>query len=110
MTEAATPMSRNEPWRATMDGIVVTCRLTPKGGRDAIDGVGELANGASVLLARVRAPPDDGRANAALRELMAETLGAPISRVALTAGAKGRVKQLSVLGDPDALIARLKGF
>ena len=29
------------PWRATLDGVVVACRLTPKGGRDAIDGVGD---------------------------------------------------------------------
>ena len=44
------------PWRATLDGVVVACRLTPKGGRDAIDGVATLSDGTRVLLvARARA-------------------------------------------------------
>ncbi len=103
-------MSRAEPWRATLDGVVVTCRLTPKGGRDAIDGVAELADGTSVLLARVREPPEDGRANDALRALLAEKLATPISRIALVAGAKSRVKQLAVTGDPETLTARLKAL
>ena len=33
------------PWRATADGVVLSCRLTPKGGRDAIDGVATLSDG-----------------------------------------------------------------
>ena len=80
----------DEPWRATLDGIVVACRLTPKGGRDAIDGVARLSDGTSVLLARVRS--------------------APASRVRVTAGAKSRVKQIAVTGDPTALIARLRAL
>ena len=44
----------DEPWRATLDGVIVACRLTPKGGRDGIDGVARLADGTTVLLARVR--------------------------------------------------------
>ena len=103
-------MSRGEPWRATLDGVVVTCRLTPKGGRDAIDGVAELADGTSVLLARVREPPEDGRANDALRALLAEKLETPASRIALVAGARSRIKQLAVAGDPEALAARLKAL
>jgi len=59
-------MSQGEPWRATLDGVVVTCRLTPKGGRDAIDGVAERPDGTRVLLVRVREPPEGGRANGAL--------------------------------------------
>ena len=41
-------------------------RLTPKGGRDAIDGIEELADGQCVLKARVRAAPSEGEANDAL--------------------------------------------
>ena len=73
----------DEPWRATEEGVVIACRLTPKGGRDAIDGVSRLADGASVLLARVRCAPEDGRANDALCALLAATLGASASRVRL---------------------------
>ena len=49
--------AEREPWRRTTEGVVVSCRLTPKGGRDAIDGVAELADGSSVLAARVRSAP-----------------------------------------------------
>jgi uncharacterized protein YggU (UPF0235/DUF167 family) len=98
----------DDPWRVTPDGVVVACRLTPKGGRDAIDGVARLADGTSVLLARVRQPPEDGRANEALCALLAAKLDAPVSRVRLAGGAKSRLKQVAVGGDPEALIARLR--
>jgi len=98
------------PWRATLEGVVVACRLTPKGGRDAIEGVARLADGTGVLLARVRSAPEDGRANAALCALLAAKLGAPASRVRLAAGAKSRLKQVAVKGDPEALIARLRAL
>jgi uncharacterized protein len=100
----------DEPWRATLDGVIVACRLTPKGGRDAIEGVARLSDGTSVLLARVRSAPEDGRANEALRALLAAKLDAPASRVRLTAGARSRLKQVAVTGDPDALIARLRAL
>ena len=43
-------------------GIVVTIRLTPRGGRDAIDGVETDAAGRAMIKARVSAPPEDGAA------------------------------------------------
>jgi uncharacterized protein len=46
--------TRGEPWRPTLEGVVVSCRLTPRGGRDAIDGVATLSDGQCVLLTRVR--------------------------------------------------------
>jgi uncharacterized protein len=95
-------------WRAAPQGVTLHCRLTPKGGRDAIDGVVELADGQSVLTARVRSAPEDGKANAALRALIADHLGVPASRVTLTAGAKSRVKQLTVEGDAAEIVARLE--
>ncbi|MFY9971728.1 MAG: DUF167 family protein [Roseiarcus sp.] len=101
---------KGEPWRTTLEGVVVACRLTPKGGRDAIDGVARLADGSSVLLARVRSAPEDGRANKALCALLAEKLDAPVSRVRLAAGARSRLKQVAVGGDPEALIARLRAL
>jgi len=98
----------DEPWRATLTGVVVACRLTPKGGRDAIDGVARLSDGTSVLLARVRNAPEDGRANEALCALLAAKLDAPRSRVSLAGGAKSRLKRVAVTGDPETLIARLR--
>jgi uncharacterized protein YggU (UPF0235/DUF167 family) len=96
------------PWRATLDGIVVACRLTPKGGRDAIDGAATLADGTRVLLARVRAVPEDGKANEALLRLIADKAGVPASRARLVAGGKSRLKQVAISGDPAALIAKLE--
>jgi uncharacterized protein len=94
------------PWRQTLDGVIIACRLTPKGGRDAIDGVATLSDGARVLLARVRSAPEDGHANEALCRLIAEKLGVAASRVRLVAGAKSRVKQVAVTGEPAELLAR----
>jgi uncharacterized protein YggU (UPF0235/DUF167 family) len=96
------------PWLATPEGIVVRCRLTPKGGADAIEGVATLADGASALLARVRAAPEKGKANEALRLLLAETLRAPMSGVKLIGGVKSRLKRVAVAGDPEALAAALR--
>ena len=103
-------MTRGEPWRATPLGVVVSCRLTPKGGRDAIDGVATLSDGQSVLLARVRSAPQGGEANDALCLLLADRLGVPASRVRLAAGAKSRLKQVAISGDPATLIARLEAL
>jgi uncharacterized protein len=98
------------PWLTNPTGVVVRCRLTPKGGRDAIEGVAILADGTSVLMARVRAAPEDGRANRALCQLLAAALGVSISRVMIAAGGKSRVKRVAVAGDPKALIDRLRAL
>jgi uncharacterized protein len=99
-----------EPWRRTSDGVVVACRLTPKGGRDAIDGIAELGDGMLVLAARVRSAPQGGEANQTLCALVADRLGAPAPQVRVVIGLKSRVKQVAVSGDPAALIARLKAL
>jgi len=102
--------ARGEPWRETGEGVVVACRLTPRGGRDAIDGVAELADGTLVLTARVRSAPQGGEANEALCALLANRLGAPATQARIVAGSKSRVKQIAVSGEPAALIARLKAL
>ncbi len=81
-------------------GVALWLRLTPKGGRDAIDGVETLSDGRAVLKARVRAAPEDGRANAALVELIARTLSAPKRAVTIRSGETSRLKKLFIAGDP----------
>jgi uncharacterized protein YggU (UPF0235/DUF167 family) len=71
-------------------GVRFEVRLTPRGGRDEIDGVGE----AGELRARVRAIPQDGAANAALRRLIADALGVARGAVTLESGQRGRTKRL----------------
>jgi hypothetical protein len=89
-------------------GVVLAVRLTPKGGRDAIDDIAQLADGRSVLKVRVRAAPSEGEANAALLRLIAKAAGVPPRDVALTAGATARIKQLAISGDGPTLIAALE--
>ena len=96
------------PWVVTQDGLTVTVRLTPKGGRDAVEGIESLADGRAVLKARVRAAPSEGEANGALIRLMARTLDVAPRRVTLAAGATGRIKRLTVEGDGAALAAALE--
>jgi len=102
--------AERDPWRATPEGVVLSCRLTPKGGRDAIDGVVRLSDGSSALAARVRCAPQDGEANRALCALLAERLDAPASSARVVAGAKSRLKQVAVSGEPAALIAGLEAL
>jgi hypothetical protein len=58
--------------------------------------------------ARVAAPPERGRANEALLDLLAEALGLPRSRLALVAGGSARRKIVEVEGlDLDEISRRL---
>ncbi|MFA6968170.1 DUF167 family protein [Bosea sp. (in: a-proteobacteria)] len=97
-----------EPWSVAGDGLRLTVRLTPRGGRDAIDGVETLADGRPVLKLRVRVAPSDGEANAALLALLARELDLPRSTVTLAAGATARLKTVALTGEPQALAARLR--
>lgn len=54
----------------------------------------EIAEGR--LLAKVRAKPEDGKANDAVRDLLAAALGVAPSRLALLRGATSREKQFRV--------------
>ena len=83
-------------------------RLTPKGGRDGIEGVTRLSDGRSVLKARVQAAPSEGEANAALVKLIAAALQIPARAVTVTGGATARLKRLTIDGDAPTLIARLE--
>lgn len=57
-----------------------------------------------VLLARVSAPPVDGRANRALRRMIARRVGVSPSMVTIVRGERAREKLIRVDGvDPSAL-------
>jgi uncharacterized protein len=96
------------PWISTADGVLLDVRLTPRGGRDAIDGIEHLADGRAVLKARVAAPPSEGEANEALCRLVAKAVGIPMRDVTLAAGVTGRLKRLIIAGDSPTLIAALE--
>lgn len=92
-----------EPWRYSTQGISVALRVTPRGGRDDIDGLETLANGRIVLKVRVRAIAEGGEANRAVTELLAQVLGVPKAKVRIQSGMTSRLKQAAVDGDPARL-------
>lgn len=96
------------PWKLVPEGLVVSVRLTPKGRRDAIDGIEQLGDDRMVLKARVRAVASDGEANAALVRLIAEALRIAPRRVNLVAGATARIKRLLIEGDGPALASAME--
>ena len=96
------------PWSAAAIGLVVAVRLTPKGGRDSIDGIETLSDGCSVLKARVRAAPTEGEANDALIRLLAKALDVPPRSVNLAAGATSRIKRVVIDGDVAVLATKLE--
>jgi uncharacterized protein (TIGR00251 family) len=99
-----------EPWRYSPAGVSVSVRVTPRGGRDDIDGIEQLANGRSVVKVRVRAIAEGGEANRAVTELLAKSLGVPKASVRLLSGATSRIKQVAVGGDPRRLGEALRAL
>ena len=89
--------------------IRIRVRLTPKGGRDAIDGWSDHLN-ERVLNVRVAVVPEDGKANAALIALLAKVLGIAKSRIVIAGGAASRLKALEIEGDARDIAARLATF
>jgi uncharacterized protein len=95
------------PWRIRPEGLELRIQVTPRGGRDAIDGVEALSDGRPVLKVRVRATPEDGAANEGVRRLLARGLVLAASAVSLEAGATARLKTFSIAGEAGPLAARL---
>jgi hypothetical protein len=82
----------------------ITVRLTPHGGRDAIDGWRD-----GTLLARVSTVPAEGAANASLIKLLAKELRIAPSTITLVSGAQSRVKTIEIADMPLDEIRRRLG-
>ena len=100
----------DRPWTVTADGLLLAVRLTPKGGRDEVNGIETLSDGRAVLKARVRALPEDGAANAALVKLIAKVVGIAASRVTVQSGHTSRLKVLKIEGDGADIAAMIAAF
>ena len=95
------------PWRVVDGGLELALRLTPKGGRDKVDGIKEDPAGRPVLAVRVSAPPVDGAANKALLKFLAKASGVPKSRIRFISGETARIKRLMLEGDGVEIADRL---
>jgi uncharacterized protein len=70
----------------------------------------ELAVRDGRLLARVTAPPADGRANAAVCALLAKALGVPKGAVHVQRGASARDKVIAIDGMDEREVKRCLGL
>ncbi len=100
----------SDAWQAFADHVRLSVRLTPNGGRDAVDGIETGADGEAYLKARVSTVPEKGKANKALIALLAKSLGVPKSSLSLILGDTARKKILRIDGDPEDLIGRLNAM
>ena len=83
------------------DGPVLRLHVQPGAGRSQVTGVFGTA-----LKVRVAAPPEGGRATAAVLKLVAEALGVDEGALQVTAGDRSRVKRVLVRGMPPDALAR----
>jgi uncharacterized protein YggU (UPF0235/DUF167 family) len=76
----------------------LTDRVTPRGGRDAVDSWARDEAGRPVLKLRVSPAAADGAANAAVLALLAKAVGRPRSALTILRGETARVKQIDIDG------------
>lgn len=98
------------PARASADGraVMVFLHVRPGAKRQGLEGTVTGADGRCRLRVAVTAPPDGGRANAAVCALLAKTAGVAKSRVGITAGAASRRKTALIKGDPATILPRIR--
>jgi uncharacterized protein (TIGR00251 family) len=90
-----------------MKGATVTLkvRLQPRASRDGID---DLHGDA--LKVKVTAPPVEGRANKAVKKLLAKELGLSPSQIEIIAGERSREKVLRISGISRAEMEKTLGI
>lgn len=99
---------RNLSWRRDGADILLSVRLTPRASRERLGGTFVDAAGQAWLQASVTAPPDKGKANAALIALLARQFRLPASSIFLETGDTNRLKRLRISSGADALEALLR--
>jgi uncharacterized protein len=87
--------------RRSASGVTVDLRVQPRARRATL----EAAEGA--LKAQVTAPPEDGKANAAVIALLAETWRLPRSSFDVIKGQAARAKTVCISGEPAAITERI---
>ncbi len=91
--------------RETREGVLLTVRVQPRASRDEIAGVHGDA-----LKIRIKAPPVEGEANAALLRFLSKRLKTPLAALSIRSGVSSRRKTVLVEGmKPAAVRAGLLG-
>jgi uncharacterized protein (TIGR00251 family) len=90
--------------RRTSSGVTIELRVQPRARRT------ELACSGGALKAAVTAPAEDGKANNAVIELLAEEWRLPKSVLEIMRGAAQRDKVVRISGEPDRLAERIAAW
>jgi uncharacterized protein len=85
--------------------VTLKVRLQPRASRDGINGL--LGD---ALRVKVTAPPVEGRANKAVKKLLAEQLGIAPSQIEIIAGERSREKLLRISGISRAEMEKALGI
>lgn len=102
-------MGGRTAWQIAGAGVLLRVRVTPRAGRNRLEGVIDLPDGPAVKIA-VSAPPENGKANAALCKLLAKFFRTAKSNIIVVSGASSRTKKVEIAGDGAALIAVLDAW
>jgi uncharacterized protein (TIGR00251 family) len=86
-------------------GVTLKVHLQPRASRDSINGL--FGN---TLKVSVTSPPVDGKANKALRRLLARKLGLTPSQIAIIGGQRSREKILRINGITKIELERILGI
>ena len=96
------------PFRIAADGVRIRLRVQPRARRNRAGGLADEPEGGVALKVAVTAPPEAGKATAAVVALLAEAWNMPKSAFSVVAGATDRRKTIHLQGDPRRLMQTLR--
>jgi uncharacterized protein (TIGR00251 family) len=98
-------MSDPDFLRRTASGVLIDLRVRPRARRTML-----ACDETGVLKAAVTAPAEDGKANAAVVELLAREWRLAKSAIEVVRGATARHKVLAIAGRPEDVAASVAGW
>jgi uncharacterized protein YggU (UPF0235/DUF167 family) len=84
-----------EEMLSLVNGGELTLKVTPNAGENSISLAGE-GGPASILLVRVTATPENGKANLAVLKLLSKALGLPRTSLEIVRGGNARTKVVRI--------------
>lgn len=98
------------PLRLHAQGVSIQVRVSPGAKKSACTGIVDVADGKKALKVSVQAPPEDGRANKAVIELLSTELGKNKRDFSLISGEQYREKVILISGDSSTLMAEVSAW
>lgn len=101
-------MAGDSPVTPTHEGVIVAIRVTPKAGRQKIEGMTADASGRPAIKIAVTAAPENGKANKAVIALSSRAWNIPKGTISIQSGETHRNKILRIAGDTAALKRKIE--